>query len=105
MKLKILQQGSAIVNLDSIHINFQNEKVVLAEIDMTTKWCEISSTFSGNDGSLGFTIATTERSHPVKKDASMVDTEVLIEDYDSETWDIFCIDCSRYTIRIVLINR
>jgi len=107
MKLKIVQQGQAIINADNIHINYQNDNVVLAEIDMRSKWCEIGYVETSEDGYLGFGIAKTERSTQLSKRYSDddPDTEVQITDFDSRLWCIFNITCNRYTIKIVLLKK
>ena len=102
MKLRITKQGAPIINLDSIAILYENEKVILAEIDMFSKNCSIGYVVFGSDGKLGFEVIETQYSLHLDESKLGEPTEVLIEDYSSKAWDIFMIECSRYTIRIVL---
>jgi len=104
MKLKIIKQGAPIINLDAIHVNYQNEQVILAELDMQSKWCEIAYTSSANDGFLGFAISETERSTQLSKQFTE-ETEVQLIDFSSSEWTIFNITCARYTIRITLLRK
>jgi hypothetical protein len=105
MNLKVTKQGGPIVNLDT-RIIYQSEQVILTEIDMESKWCDITYVMSANDGFLGFAVGETSRSiHLSKQCMSAEDTEVQITDYSSLEWTIFNITCSRYTIRVTLFRR
>jgi len=104
MKLKIINQGTPIINLDTIYVNYQNEQVILVELDMQSKWCEIAYTSSSDDGFLGFAISETKRSTQLSKQP-MKETEVQLVDCSSSEWTIFNITCVRYTIRITLLRK
>jgi len=105
MNLKITKQGAPIVNLDSIHINYQNEQVVLAEIDMQSKWCEIAYVAYSDDGYLGFAVVNETNRSTQLSDKLEKETEVQIADYTSLEWTIFNITRNRYTVRITLLRK
>ena len=107
INLKITRQGAPIINKDNIYILLETSDVIVAEIDMRSKWCEISFTScGGTDNSLIFGISSTDRSVGLNESFNKdTETEVLIKGFDSNLWDIFSIDCRRYTIRLVLLNR
>lgn len=105
IRLKIVRQGPPVVNVDNVWIVKHGDGFIAAEIDMRSKWCVIDSTFSGSDGQLGFTIATTEGSCHLKEDATEEGTTaVLLENFNGTEWDIFTVECSRYTIRLTLVR-
>lgn len=105
IRLKIVRQGPPVVNTDAVWIVKQGDGFIAAEIDMRSKWCVIDSTFC-SDGQLGFSISSQERSCHLKEDEDKDGwTEVLLEDFSCKEWDIFTVECSRYTVRLVLVRR
>ena len=106
IRIKIVRQGPPIVNTDAVWIVKQGDGFIAAEIDMRSKWCVVDSTFPGSDGQLGFSISAQERSCHLKEDEDKDGwTEVLLEDFSCEEWDIFTVECSRYTVRLTLVRR
>lgn len=105
-KLSVVRQGAPIIHPESIFIAKQGDGFIAAEIDMQSKWCEIVSTFTSSDGSFGFNIYAPERSlHLNEEFHKDLDTQVKIDGLNCNDWEIFTIDCTRYTIRLVMIQR
>jgi hypothetical protein len=81
----------------------EGDGFLAVEVDMKSKWCIVDSTFSSPPNSFGFSISTTERSLNLKKGSDPEDwTEVEIE--GCAGWEIFSVDCNRYTVRLVIIR-
>lgn len=102
MKFKIRYQGAPVVNIDAVSIIHKSKNLVAVELDMRSKWCEIGGTF-GDTNELGFILCATEQSlhlnEEIERDKC---TSIIICDYSPKLWDFFCIECNRYTTRIVL---
>ncbi len=103
LSFKIIRQGSPVIKIRRFRILKQVEGILLVELDMVSKWCVIDSTFSGSDGTFGFSVSATERSTNLKKGVDPEDwTEVQIDGLPYPEWGIFSVECSGYTIRLVL---
>lgn len=107
IKIKIEEQGKPQINTaNGISIIYEDGKVILAEIDMVSKWCEVESTFTTSDGKIGFTVQSTNRSLNLLEEYNLDTTDAVIVFSDKTTgYDIYLIQCIRYTIRIVLIKK
>jgi hypothetical protein len=102
--LRILHQGKPIINIDNVYVVKQGKEFLALEIDMHSKWCQIGSV-CGCNGDLGFVLIATNRSTNLKKDMKDTWTEVVLEGFSLENWDIFTAECCRYTLRLVIIKQ
>ncbi len=98
-ELKITLQGQPIIN--SATVVFENKDVVLIEIDMKTKWCQILSYGAGvYNGSQYPTICieTTPRSVHCGSSAIAL-TEIYF--IGCSGFDVWCADMARYSGMLV----
>jgi hypothetical protein len=83
-------------------ILYKYDDVVIAEIDMQSKWCEVSSTLTG-DKFLGVFVNATKRSLHLLEGKDM-EEETLINFPNFLGWRIYSAECCRYTLRLVFIK-
>jgi len=105
MNFKVIQQGKPAVNTAPPHVTAQGENFIAFEIDMRSKWCEVDSICSDSDGMISVCIGTTDRSCNLNDSRECPWTEIQFPDHNCNEWDIFTAQCSRYTLRVVLIKR
>jgi hypothetical protein len=91
IKIKIVEQGSAVVN--DGWIEREADGIVLIKIDLGTKYCVFCGSSSGNNEPIGiwFSRPDTENS-----------TKIELVEYSSNKWELFAITISKYTISICL---
>lgn len=98
---RVIRQGAPIIN--SGNIIRKSKNIVLLEIDLKSKYCEVDCLFKDDEGNFGIHIGTTKHSihlnTGVKKDEPTV-----IEFSNSNGWGIYLANISRYTLRICLIR-
>jgi len=97
IKIKINSQGAPVVNNAVIY--YQNNKIVIIEVDMKSKWCQIDYTTGIN--SIG--IGATDRSCWLDKTKDKESyTEISFPEFkEYETWTC---SLNRYTLRICLVK-
>lgn len=102
----VTHQGAPLVNINSVYIVKSGPGFIAAEIDMRSKWCVAGFTIGGPDGELGFGLVATDRSSNLQEGADLnLPTEITLTKFNSKEWDLFTVECSRYTVRIVLVQR
>lgn len=73
---------------------------------MKSKYCKIPYTFSSSEGEIGFGVSADEDSLHLMDGKEIGDiTEVVLQDYNSGDWYIFAIECTGYTINVVLVEK
>ena len=101
VKIKLKNRGEPVINRGVIRE--VNENLIAIEIDLKSKWCEVSCTTGGNGDIIGIYIDATTKSTNLRKGAK-VDEPTVIDLPDFTGWDVFTCHVSRYTLRICLIK-
>ena len=98
-------QGEIVVN--TVSIVKQTPDIILLEVDMSTKRCDISYHWQGCSGSesekWGLTLFKNDYSvyvHPTLTNF----TEINFNNLNSKYWNIFAAENSKYTINICLFK-
>lgn len=87
-----------------------DSKFIIGNIDLKNKYCYIDSIFSSRGGGepyrFGFELAPSEETYMIEKwdEKTLTDNTQIVFTGLSNEWDIFLIDCSRYTVSFVLWN-
>lgn len=101
LKIKITQQGAPDINYGWI-VEI-GENVVALNIELKSKYCEVSSSFSGSNGECGVVLQTTKRSLYLNDKTDREDF-TTIEFPDFKGWNVFATWLGRYTINVCLIK-
>ena len=94
--IKTEEQGAPIVNVDNVSIRKQCKDVVLLEVDLASKCCEVF-THSGKDIFISANDFSSHLSENVEREKMTV---ISLVGY--EGWEIFLAEIARYTLRICL---
>jgi len=97
----IRKQGAPVVNGGYVYRIGRN--IVALEIDLKSKYCEVSISFKDSDGTCGLYITTNERSIHLNKKVSREEPTVL-EFPDFIGWDVFAYGIGRYTLSVCLVK-
>jgi len=104
LKLKIAQQGAAIINVG--YITHVGENVAAVHVDMTSKYCEVGCTGSQCDGEKKgvplLLVDANERSIKLKKGKEKDSTEIHFPQFSG--WDIWAANAARYSIYICFVR-
>ncbi len=99
-KVKIEHQGAPIVNTDNVHTVAQSKDIILLEIDMRSKYCEVMMHI--HDECPSVLICKGEHSLHLNDDEEGT-TELELCGY--KEWNIFLAEILRYTLRVCLVKR
>jgi len=97
--VRVLDQGAPVVNCHGVS-EIIKENIVLLEIDMRSKNCEVKAYANGPSvfiGSTEYSVDLNENGDP--------DEWTWVDFPKYNGWEIFLSDISRYTLRMCLINR
>ncbi len=101
IKIKVIQQGAPIVNTGWVVESGKN--IVALYVDLKSKYCEVSSSFSGSNGDCGVSLKATERSLHLNEEVEKEDfTSIVFSDYKG--WDVFAYYLGRYTLNVCLVK-
>lgn len=104
--IEVRHQGAPVLDPDSLCIVKQGDGFIAAEISMHSKWCLVSGMLSGSDGTLGFFLSAQDRSLHLHETASRdAETLAVFRGVSWDAWDLFSVDCERYTVRFVLLQK
>ncbi len=98
-KVEVSKQGAPIVNCEIPAVYVNDGRILIAEIDMHSKWCDVCYSRGTSIG-----IEATERALHLKED---VDREAFTEisfPNHSDGWYMFNVNLQRYTLRLVLVK-
>lgn len=102
IRCAIKHQGAPIIN--DGYVREIGKNIVALEIDLRSKYCEVSFSFGGSDGTCGMYVNANERSlhlnEKVKRDEP---TEIEFTDFVG--WDVFACGIGRYTLSVCLIRK
>ena len=98
----IKTQGSPLIN--GGYVRETGENIVALEIDLKSKYCEISCSFGGSDGTCGVWIEANERSLNLNKEVKR-GAPTIIEFTDFSGWEVFAGNIGRYTLSVCLIRK
>ena len=101
IKIKITQQGAPAIN--NGYVVEVGERVVALSVDLTSKYCNVSSSFSGSKGECGVVLRASERSLYLNEKSNREDI-TIIEFPDFEGWNVFAYYLGRYTLNVCLIK-
>lgn len=101
--LQITKQGKPQINIDYTNIVKSGRGFIAMEIDMKSKWCEISGVMHSSSGLIGISLRPTDRSTNLAN-CSDDETDIEIGGLNG-VWEIFCCNAARYTIYLVIIKR
>lgn len=101
IKINITQQGAPVINIG--WIVEVGENVVALSIDFMSKYCEVSTSFSGSNDECGIVLQATERSLFLNEQADREDF-TTIEFPDFKGWNVFATWLGRYTLNVCLIK-
>lgn len=99
---KIRHKGAPVIN--DGYISELGENIVALIIDLKSKYCEVSCSFGGSDGSCGVYINANERSLSLNQNVQK-DEPTAIEFSDFVGWDVFACGIGRYTLSVCLIKK
>ena len=106
IRIQVKSQGAPIIANGPPCVVKTGLGFIAATIDMKSKYCKIPYTFSSSEGEIGFGVSADEDSLHLMEGKELGDiTEVILQFYNSCNWYIFAIECERYTISIVLIEK
>lgn len=106
IRIQVKSQGAPIIANGPPCVVKTGLGFIAATIDMKSKYCKISYTFSSSEGEIGFGIAANEDSLHLMDGKEIGDiTEVVLQDYNSGDWYIFAIECAGDAINIVLLEK
>lgn len=84
----------------------RSEDAVLLEVDLDSKWCEISWTEQDDQGAPAIGISLTERSKGCgSTNPELEDRSTVISFPEYPAWDLFTYGLSRYTLRACLVRQ
>ncbi len=101
IRLNIKYQGAPIVN--SGHVREIGKNIVALEIDLKSKYCKVSHSFSESGGACGVYISATKESLRLNEKVNRTEP-TAIEFIDFIGWDIFSDALGRYTLRVCLVR-
>ena len=97
---KIEEQGAPVIN--SAYTVKQHDDVVLIELDMKSKYCDVNSG-SSNEGCFLFIQANEESLYLHKRKPKDSMTTIIFPMFKG--FDVFALYSGRYTIRVCLFKR
>ena len=98
----IKSEGAPIINEG--YIKEISENIVALEIDLKSKYCKVSCSFGGSDGTCGIYVNADEKSLHLNEKV-IRDKPTVIEFTDFVGWDVFACGISRYTLSVCLIRK
>lgn len=102
IRCTIKHKGAPIVNGGYVQEICKN--IVALEIDLASKYCEVSCSFSSYDGTCGVYIDANERSLHLNEKVER-DEMTVVEFTDFVGWDVFAWAIARYTLSVCLIRK
>ena len=102
IRCAVKHKGAPIINGGYVHEIGKN--IVALEIDLKSKYCEVSCSFGGSDGTCGVYINANERSLHLNEKVNR-DEPTVIEFTDFVGWDVFACGIGRYTLRVCLTRK
>lgn len=99
LEIKIVTQGAPVINAGSVYS--KGADVVALEIDLHSKYCEVSATSGGEFP--GIFIDANERSLELDKTKS-VEESTFIEFPQYAGWNVWCSGIGRYTLSVCLVR-
>lgn len=102
IRCAIKHKGAPIINEG--YVREIGKNIVALEIDLKSKYCEVSCSFGGSDGTCGVYVNANERSLYLNEKVKQ-DEPTAIEFTDFVGWDVFACDIARYTLSVCLIRK
>jgi hypothetical protein len=102
IRCAVKHKGAPIVN--GGYVREIGKNIVALEIDLKSKYCEVSCSFGGSDETCGVYINANERSLHLNKYVKR-DEPTALEFTDFVGWDVFACGIGRYTLSVCLIRK
>ncbi|HNH30442.1 MAG TPA: hypothetical protein PKU71_13565 [bacterium] len=102
IRCTIKHQGAPIIN--GGYVREIGENIVALEIDLKSKHCEVTCSFSSPNGDCGVYVEASERSLYLNEKEKWT-TTTGVEFSDFVGWDVFACSIGRYTLRVCLIRK
>lgn len=102
IRCAIKYKGAPIINEG--YVREIGKNIVALEIDLKSKYCEVSCSFGGSDGTCGVYVNANKRSLHLNEKVKR-DEPTAIEFTDFVGWDVFACGIGRYTLSVCLTRK
>lgn len=102
IRCTIKHKGAPIINEGRVLEIGKN--IVALEIDLKSKYCEVSCSFGGSGGTCGVYVNANKRSLHLNEKVNR-DEPTAIEFTDFVGWDVFACGIGRYTLSVCLTRK
>jgi hypothetical protein len=95
----IVMQGAPVITDLNAVVFVESDNIMCLDVDLDSKWCELVGTGGGDGGIEVYVDGTGRTYHPESGPGGHGMTGIRFELPD---WNMYCAECSRYTLRVVL---
>jgi len=96
LNLVVVSKGAPRVETQVAHVRYKSDKVVMAEVDLRTKWCQVTGIGPDNEVHL----EVTDRSTNFRKNADL-DVPTVIKITGLEEHALWAVEVQRYILKLV----